>query len=80
MKPGKISEFQPLPTTVMDDEFKDINQAFGLKPKFSQSCPKHRDNQVEFYCEITSTFYCRVCAKDHQGQDSIPLAMVADEM
>lgn len=80
MKPGQISEFQPGSAAVLDDEFVDINQAFGLKPKFSQSCPKHRDNQVEFYCEITSSFYCKICAKDHQGHEDTPIAMVADDM
>jgi hypothetical protein len=57
-----IDEFKPAHGITFENEFEDINQAFGLKPKFSQSCPKHRDKQVEFYCEISSTFYCRICA------------------
>jgi hypothetical protein len=38
-----IDEFKPSGGATLDDEFMDINAAFGLKPKFSQSCPNHRD-------------------------------------
>lgn len=35
LKPGLIDEFRPSGGKVLDDEFLEVNQAFGLKPKFS---------------------------------------------
>ena len=47
---------------------------FGLKLKANQVCPKHRDRAIEFYCTIGNHFYCRQCAKDHNGHDDEAIA------
>jgi hypothetical protein len=64
----------------MKDEFVNMNSAFGLKPKNAHVCKKHRDTPIEFYCQMSNEFFCKICAKDHQGHHDICIAEVSDDV
>jgi len=57
-----------------------VNKAFGIEPKRAQMCKKHRDTQVEFYCEVENIFYCRRCAKEHTGHDDKCVSEIANDV
>ena len=44
----------------------DYGNDFSFNPK-KFYCPKHQSNEVEFYCAINGTFYCRKCQPLHEG-------------
>ena len=57
-----------------------LSEKFGIKPKQTQNCKKHRSVPVEFYCEVSHDFYCKLCCKDHLGHDDISINEVASEI
>lgn len=59
----------------MLDEVKD----FVYMPK-KFMCPKHKETEIEFCCQINETFYCKLCMPSHSGHDDIVLAEVCKQL
>lgn len=64
----------------MAQDFKKVNNNFGLQPKATQVCKKHKYIPIEFYCEASNEFYCRVCADKHRGHPDICIAEVSSDV
>lgn len=62
---SQIKTFHPKEGSV-GTNFHGAQGLFGLKPKTFQMCKKHRSSRIEFYCEVTNDFYCRLCAPQHK--------------
>lgn len=43
-------------------------------------CKKHRDTPIEFFCNISNEFYCKLCAKNHSGHNDICVAKISNEV
>lgn len=57
-----------------------LSEKFGIRPKKPQVCKIHRTTPVEFYCEISGDFYCKLCTKDHNGHDDQCVMDIASEI
>lgn len=54
---------------LLDGDFANVNAKFGMMPKNTQVCKKHRTTPIEFYNEISAEFVCRLCAKSGAFND-----------
>jgi hypothetical protein len=53
---------------------------FGINPKKMQICKKHRSMPIEFVCNISEEFYCRMCGPSHEGHDDHSMSVHANEV
>jgi hypothetical protein len=63
-KNQRFSKFVPRSTDPDNNTGLNYADDFTFNPtKFY--CKKHSSNEVEFWCEINNTFYCKKCQSDH---------------
>jgi hypothetical protein len=79
-EPFEFSAFQPknLPKDNLHPAL--LTQSFGLKPKKMNMCKRHKNSPVEFYCDLSGDFFCKLCAKQHRGHDDHSIHETAAEV